>query len=297
MPSPIGRVPAARAIRRVDFRRTKYGRELSVDARFISKIPGFDRSDRPHVLSFYDVTLITRGRGTFALDDEVHRAAPGIVFFSRPGDVRRLRIDSLDGASLFFTDDFVQEAFADSRFLDEFAFFRSDRRAGALRLTASQRALFLSRFRRMDQEFPCLRGDASHLLRAVLYELLVLLNRWYTARFGEPVRRTRHPTVERYLRLVERTYSAERSVAELADELGVTPGHLGTLCRTHLGRSPGRILADRVMLEARRLLVHSDEPAASIAFALGFRDPAYFGRCFKKATGHPPRQFRQTRRA
>ncbi|MCL4847746.1 MAG: helix-turn-helix domain-containing protein [Acidobacteria bacterium] len=49
------------------------------------------------------------------------------------------------------------------------------------------------------------------------------------------------------------------------------------------------------MLEATRLLLYTDEPAASIAYRLGYRDPAYFGRCFRRATGLSPRRFRLER--
>ena len=52
----------------VDFVRTKYGPELLVDVAWISEMAGFDRGDRPYRLSFYDITLVTRGTGEFWID-------------------------------------------------------------------------------------------------------------------------------------------------------------------------------------------------------------------------------------
>jgi hypothetical protein len=73
MPSRGARPSFARSLTGAYYRRTKCGRGLSVDARFNSGIPAFVRSDRPRVLGFYHVTLLTRGSETFALDDAICR--------------------------------------------------------------------------------------------------------------------------------------------------------------------------------------------------------------------------------
>ena len=118
----------------VEFHRTKYGRELLVDAAFVRAMPSFLRVPNPHVLRFHDILLVTRGRGTFRLDDERCRVAPGVLLFTRPGELRAWDVRDLDGACLFFSEEFVAEAFADVRFLDQLAFFREGRPSAALGL-------------------------------------------------------------------------------------------------------------------------------------------------------------------
>ena len=123
-----GRTAPATAARpsRVEFDRTKYGRELLIDAATIAQMPGFITSDRPHVLMFHDILLVTKGRGRVLLDGESHDVAPGVVVFSLPGQIREWRVASrLDGACLFFAEAFVVDTFSDPRFLEQFAFFRA----------------------------------------------------------------------------------------------------------------------------------------------------------------------------
>jgi AraC-like DNA-binding protein len=277
---------------RVVFARRKYGPELLIDAALLSGMPAFRPISDPHRLDFYDILLITKGRGWFELDGERHLVTPGHLFLTRPGQVRRWDIASLDGACVFFASEFVRDAFADVRFLDQFAYFDPGRPSGALILTAAERTQFLRRFRRMGEELTALRADATDLLRARLYELLVLINRWYRARHPESPARRRHGTVDRFRTLVERDFRKVHRVQDYAERLRVSPGHLNVLCHAHLGRSASEEIHARVLIEAKRLLRYTGRPAFAIAQELGFADPAYFGRFFRREAGVTPRRYR-----
>src|SRR5688500_11243279 len=86
----------------VDFHRTKYGPELLVDSAWVHDMPTFLRDERPHALSFFDIMLITRGRGWFWLDAHRYRVRAGSVLFTSPGQVRRWEVAGLDGLCVFF---------------------------------------------------------------------------------------------------------------------------------------------------------------------------------------------------
>lgn len=276
----------------MEFHRTKYGRELLIDAAFVRSMPTFFAVPNPHVLRFHDILLVTRGRGTFTLDSERCRVAPGVVLFTRPGELRSWDVAGVDGACLFFTREFVAEAFADARFLDRFAFFQAGRPSAALELAPSERRVFLARFRAMQREIRTLGEDAPHALRAVLYELLVLLQRSYVARNGAIRPAGASAIVDRFMALVERDHAHRHRVADYAAELGVSPGHLSALCRSAIRASASRIVRQRLTHEARRLLAHSELTAAQVGFRLGFDDPAYFARFFRREAGRPPTAFR-----
>jgi AraC family transcriptional regulator, transcriptional activator of pobA len=143
----------------------------------------------------------------------------------------------------------------------------------------------------MQREIRALREDASHALRAVLYDLLVLINRWSAKRHGSAPAPTSR-IVERFQELVDREHARRHRVADYARALGVSPGHLNALCRTSLRRSASRVVRRRLTLEAMRLLAHSDLTAAEVGFRLGFEDPAYFARFFRREAGAPPTAFR-----
>ena len=277
---------------RVEFARRKYGPELLIDAAMLSDMPAFKPSADPHALSFLDILLVTTGRGWFEIDGARHAVAPGLLLVTTPGQVRRWDVTGLDGACVFFTKEFLRDAFADARFLDQFAFFNAARPSSALLLPAAERTQFLRRFRRMREELRTMRDDASDLLRARLYELLVLINRWYRQDHPQTHAATRNGIVERFQLMLDREFRQLHRVQDYASRLGVSPGHLNLLCRTHAGRSASAEIHQRVLLEARRLLRYTDKPAFVVAQELGFADPAYFGRFFRRETNVTPRAYR-----
>ena len=280
---------------RIEFDRIKYGRELLVDAALIRHMPTFIDDVSPHILTFHDILLVTRGRGEIFLDGESHAVMPGVVIFCLPGQVREWRLSTpLDGACLFFAKEFVADTFSDSRFLDHFAFFRLPRPNATLTLDTRERRLFRTRFATMQRELANFQTDADHALRAALYAILVLLNRWYVARNGNLPTSAPDKFVERFRSLVERDFARRHRVADYARELGVTPGHLNVLCRTQMHFGASSLIRSRILLEARRLLLYGNLSAAQIADRLGFDDPAYFTRFFRREAGMVPMRFRQS---
>jgi AraC family transcriptional activator of pobA len=97
----------------------------------------------------------------------------------------------------------------------------------------------------------------------------------------------------RFRQLVERHCTAHRDIASYAQELGLTERSLRRLCRELAGMSPGRLIDERLVLEARRRLAYSNEGVSAIAYALGFEDPAYFSRFVRRLTGCAPLQLRR----
>ncbi len=86
-------------------------------------------------------------------------------------------------------------------------------------------------------------------------------------------------------------------VQRYAEVLGLTERQLHRLCRAHSGKSPLDIVQDRLVLEAQRKLIHIAAPVALLAYELGFEDPAYFWRFFKRRVGLTPSAYRDRERA
>ncbi|KQQ96951.1 helix-turn-helix domain-containing protein [Massilia sp. Leaf139] len=92
---------------------------------------------------------------------------------------------------------------------------------------------------------------------------------------------------------VERHYKGGWQVGQYADALRVAPARLNRLCLKLAGKSAFDITQERLMLEACRKLTYVPAGVASIAYELGFQDPAYFSRLFKKLVGMTPKEYRQ----
>jgi AraC family transcriptional activator of pobA len=97
----------------------------------------------------------------------------------------------------------------------------------------------------------------------------------------------------RFIELVERQHKFQWSVARYADSLGITPSHLNSICKEYDGRSALQVIHQRLLLAARRGLSHTDVSIAGVARDLGFADPSYFTRFFRRFEGITPGQFRR----
>jgi AraC family transcriptional regulator, transcriptional activator of pobA len=96
----------------------------------------------------------------------------------------------------------------------------------------------------------------------------------------------------RFEALLEQHHLERWSVSGYASALSVTPTHLNRVTRAATGDTASHLILNRMIREARRNLVYTNMPIATIAYALGFDDPAYFSRIYAAATGLSPRAFR-----
>src|SRR6185436_17999230 len=172
------------------------------------------------------------------LDGSSRPVAPGRVLFTSPGEVRQLVASGVEGLCLFFTGEFLEQFFSDPLFLYRLPYFHGDEPAPALEVMGEERRLLSQKLREMAEEILALRGDSPALLAARLYEVLVLLERWF--RRDHP--RESAPVTEglglRFRRLVEREFRRVHRVSAYARKLSVSPSHLNAVVRRQLGRSP-----------------------------------------------------------
>jgi AraC family transcriptional activator of pobA len=99
--------------------------------------------------------------------------------------------------------------------------------------------------------------------------------------------------LRRFEALLEAHVIEHWPVARYAQALSITPTHLSRLTRAATGQGASVLIEERLMREARRQLAFSSLPVKSVAYALGFADPAHFSRAFARAAGRSPRQFRE----
>lgn len=100
--------------------------------------------------------------------------------------------------------------------------------------------------------------------------------------------------LNRFNDLINRDFRQHRKVESYARELGITAPYLNNLCQNLVQRSALQLVHDRLLLEAKRELIYTVMSVSEIAYALGFQDPGYFNRFFKRITGQTPKQFRNS---
>lgn len=144
--------------------------------------------------------------------------------------------------------------------------------------------------REMDSESPGHERATQHHLG--------LLGVWLERQSARVAAETPRPDATRrlaarYTTLLERDFRSGMGVADFASALGVTPTHLTRCCKQACGRPASALLHDRLIFEARKLLIETKIPVGRIAQSLGFTSPAYFTRAFQHQVGRSPSAFRR----
>lgn len=140
------------------------------------------------------------------------------------------------------------------------------------------------------------REGTGRALMAQTMLLSVWLERQIAAQDITDAPNTADRIVRRFTELVEVSVGSGKTVGDYASELGVTATHLSRVCRQNSGRPASALLHDRVIYEARRLLVETSLPVQKVASELGYSSAAYFTRDFSQRTGQTPSRFRKSAR-
>lgn len=143
-------------------------------------------------------------------------------------------------------------------------------------------------------EFDAPQEDHGLLLDWLARGILLLLLRQHRAeRRADRAGRAEFDTFRRFRALIELHYLEQWSVARYAQQLHLGEARLNRMCLRLGGKSAFELAQQRLMLEARRKLMYLPGSIASIAYELGFQDPAYFSRAFKRHAGISPKQYRE----
>ena len=245
----------------------------------------------PHRHSYYQIIWVVDGAGLHAADFQEHPIQPHTVFLISPGEVHVVRVDRpLSGYMLLFTADFL--ALDGPAYDAALPFFQPGIPNPVLALTEEESAQLRPIAEDLLAELASRAAWRRDMLRARLQTLLLGLGR--VARRQGVEAAPPASSVARFQALIDERFSTMHRVADYARLLGLTPGHLNDLTKAATGQTASALIDARLVLEAKRLLAHSDATTAEIAIDLGFRDPAYFARFFRRHVRQPPGAFRTT---
>jgi AraC family transcriptional regulator, transcriptional activator of pobA len=143
-------------------------------------------------------------------------------------------------------------------------------------------------------EFQTKDNIQGEMLRVLLKRLIIKLTRLVKAQqINHIYSNDSLDIIRQYNLLVENNYRTLHQVQDYAALLHKTPKSLSTLFATVHAMNPLQVIQDRIILEARRMLIYSDKSFSEIAYELGFEEPTHFSRFFKKMLGKSPSEFKK----
>lgn len=247
----------------------------------------------PHRHNFYEIVYLTQGEGHHVIDFDTYPVHSDSLYFISPRQIHFWQISlSLKGWLIFFTDEFLSYPPSGSTF-SELALFSASEHPPYLKLEEDQKQVILPVIRSLEREYLTHKSEYASVLRAYLHILLMKAYLFHNEVWaGGESQNTSH-LVRRFKQLVVQQRGTRRSVRSLAEQLRITAGHLSETVKSVTGCTPGQIIRQTLIIEAKRLLANTDLTISEIAYSLDFEDPFYFSRVFKRETGMSPCRFRK----
>ncbi|HEV7559606.1 MAG TPA: helix-turn-helix transcriptional regulator [Kofleriaceae bacterium] len=285
-----------RAIRDLPFR---HNTKPALGFEILSLANIFDRADRgaidhpldlPQRPEFHSIYVGTRGKGKLVVDFTPTPIGAGYMTFVASGRVHQFVPDrSVDAALLVFSPEFLD---LDPRALDPL-------RAPAVLSPAWEKpALAIGGDRELVQLVSMIETEHARRQDAVQAPLLQALLRALLLRAERLALQVQRPPppaeLVRFFTILEMDHMRTRSVTHYAKKSGLSARTLGELLTRHTGRSTKQVIDERVVLELKRLLAHTDLSVKELAERMGFDEPTNLVKFFRVHANTTPQAFRRT---
>lgn len=251
----------------------------------------------PHRTEFYHVFLFEDCHPTHTVDFNAIGIRPFSLLFIDKERVHQFdRLLKYTGCVLVFTDSFFCTTDSDARFLRSSILFNGINDNGVLQPGKAVFDNCMSICSQISSELQQ-ETDAGQpfILKNYLHNFLLLAER--EKRKQGFSGSSKGPDLEYavlFKDLLDQHFTDKKQVSFYAGKLHVSEKRLGQATAKISGRTPKELISDRILLEAKRLLVHGSQSVKEIGFALGFEEPTNFIKFFRKLAGQTPALFRDS---
>lgn len=247
----------------------------------------------PHRKDYYFLAFVKMGSSRHWIDMTPYTLKPNTFYFTVPHQVHlKEEAEPITGMSISFTSDFL--ATDENNFLKNLPVIQNPHNGHELGLNDQDLLFIEDILEKIHAEYHAGSHWQHNMLLAYMKVLLIHLSRLYTDQISNTEVLPDRLLLKKYLSKIEASYTSLHEVAAYADMMNISAGHLSELVKEQSGKPAIVHIHERLILEARRLLIHTDNTVKEIAFQLGFEDASYFNRFFKRLTSHTPVEYRNS---
>ncbi|MDI9342729.1 MAG: AraC family transcriptional regulator [Sediminibacterium sp.] len=244
----------------------------------------------PHKHDFYLVVIITKGTGWHEIDFTRYAIRAGTVFIMQPGQMHYWKFsENTDGFVFFHTSAFYNGGLTTSR-IEDYAIFKPFTAQPFLKLSPRQLNKLSLWMKEALAEYQSPDAYAMEKWHALVNLMYIELSRSYRVTESTQTHSYRFK-LNTYETLIDKQFKEVKLVSTYAGQLNISVKHLNRITKTCLNKTATQLITERVVLEAKRLLVHANANINQVGYALGYTDSSYFIRFFKKHTGTTPKAF------
>jgi len=246
----------------------------------------------PHGHDFYMSVLITAGTGTHEIEFKNYLIKPGRVFMLAPGQAHTWKLsDDIDGYIFFHTKEFYDLNFTYEK-VANYPFFSNLCNTPLIVLKKSALKKIESTFSEIVKEYHHNELMKFNKLPSMVNILYIELSREYLPqKMRDDQNQPYLARVRQLEELINKNFVEIRSAGRYARLMHVSEKHLNRMVKVTLNKTTSDLITERIILEAKRMLVFSKKNMAEIIDELGYTDSAYFFRFFKKKTALTPTAF------
>ncbi|OJZ14435.1 helix-turn-helix transcriptional regulator [Sphingobacterium sp. 40-24] len=246
----------------------------------------------PHKHNFFHFVLFTKGSGEHIIDFNHYNIEPYQIYFMVPGQVHTWNFTGdEEGYVVNFSIDYFQSFLLRTDYLERFSFLQGK----------IEQLIFVIAEQFRKQAIHILEqiasakavGQSEDYIRTLLLQFILYISISTEKDHQEHSTPYNHKIFNSFQQLVEQQFRSTKLPSVYADQLFITPNHLNAICKSYIGQSAGEIIRNRIVLEAKRLLVNRNLNINEIADELQFNDNSYFTKFFKKSAGLTPEEFRK----
>ncbi|WP_461453178.1 AraC family transcriptional regulator [Mucilaginibacter sp.] len=278
--------------------------QLEPDIRTNNKMLRMEKSDcsmsmmrsdflRPHRKDYYFFVLVRQGSSRHWIDMMPYTLKPDTFYFTVPNQVQlKEEAEPLTGMLVAFTQEFLALEGASS--LKQLPIIQNKHNGHDLSLSPDDVVFIDDILQKMYAEY-LIRNNWQHgMMMGYIQVLMIYLSRLYNEQYSSATQSPERLMLKRYLSKIEESYTQTHEVTAYADMLNISAGHLSEVVKEQSGKPAIAHIHERLILEAKRLLFHTEHSIKEIAFQLGFEDASYFNRFFKRLVKHTPVEYRTT---
>lgn len=226
--------------------------------------------------------------------EEIRGLSNNLAFASPQHVLAWVRGEAQGGFIVYFKEEFLPPRPGGVE--DEFPFFRLTE-LNLLRVSGEDQPILRNCFGQLLATFQAEHPYRTQILQALLAVLLFECKRLYdleeqTIRQGSP----KAALAYRFQQFVNQHFLTKKTVESYAELLAVSPDYLSQTIKVATGKTAHRVIAERVLLEARNLLTYTELTIAEIADYLGYNEPTHFTRFFRTSLGLSPLTWRRQQR-
>ena len=244
----------------------------------------------------FKVFWIEEGFGTYQVDFQSFSINKAGLFFLSPGQVLSVETEKVkSGYQISFDKEFYCVETHGKEIACNGVLFNNVYRIGAIPLTEDESPQFRQLVQNMIQELenpgPAHREMLETYLRMFLIQALRKKDEIEPA--ASSATEETNQLVADFIALVNKHFREIHAVSDYAEKLFISPKSLAKRLKALNHKTPTELIRDRIVLQAKRELRYTQKTVKEIAFDLGFEDPAYFTRLFKKAENLSPQAYRE----